>query len=471
MIEEASRGKDESRETAGDAATASVVIGFDVGRTFIFYDESTSSASVRDHWKRIFKGHSGWEVDQFDDYNKPFGWIAKLSMNQCPNLDPPGTPEEKQTIPKLKKAFEDSFRATLVSESLKTIFFTPGVGVLRFQLSFAKGVDVASCLNDLSNKTNRADTRQLVNDLIGHAVKYYTDRLDEAGKQGSPIKPFRAVDRDKHGYPVFFVVSFVDEPVFKKRAQDLTDLLAITADQKHIFDERSRIAYEGATLFIDWSEALVTGNSLNQKEQIETNFIIAMASWSALSLMERYSSQDVFAASAKLAGFTPKLFPKDEVYIRSMAYRDVSYASLPIRWTANSKDLHLLEAIHRNWSSDRLRQVIEERMQALSFHHQRIQNEQREVFSARQLLLNQRLTVFGIIIAVATLASAAASLFNLGHASGSRDVLLSLIFPVLGVIAFLIILRWSKHSHDAGSVSASPTPRGTKSTATNARAV
>ncbi len=469
MGEEASRAKDGSHETGGNAATASVVIGFDVGRTFIFYDES---ATVHANWAKIFADRAGWEVRQLEDYNKPLGWIAELSLNECPNLDPPGTPEEKQTIPKLKKAFKESFHAELTSESLKTIFFTPGVGVLRFQLSFANGVDVASCLNNLSKKTNRADTRQLVNDLIGHAVKYYTDCLDEAWKQGSPIKPFRAVDRDKHGYPVFFVVSFVDEPVFKKRAQYLTDLLAITADQKHIFDERSRIAYEGATVFIDWSEALVTGNRPKQKEQIETNFIIAMASWSALSLMERYSSQDVFAASAQLAGFTPELFPKNEVYIRSMAYRDVSDASLPIRWTANSSDLHLLEAIHRNWSSDRLRQVIGERMQALSFHHQRTQNEQRQVFNDRQLLLNRRLNVFGIIIAVSTLASAAASLLSLRRTSGGyRDVVLSLIFPVLGVVAFVIMLLWSKGSYDTDSVSASPAPRGTKRTATNARAV
>jgi hypothetical protein len=469
MDEDASRGEDGSHESAGNVATASVIIGFDVGRTFIFYDESET---VCDHWAKIINNDPGWEVQQFKDYNKPLGWIAKLSMNRCANLDAPGISEDQRRIPKLATALQTSFRATLNPESLKTIFFTPGVGVMRFQVSFAKGVDVGSCLNDLSNRASRAVIRRDVEALIEHAVKSYTDCLDAAEKQGLPIRPFPAVDRQRHGYPVFFVVSFVDKSTFDKRSQTFTNLLAITNEQRRIFDERSRIAYEGATVFIDWSEALVTGNRPDQIEQIETNFIIAMASWSALSLMERYSSQDVFAASAQLAGFTPKLFPKDKVYIRSMAYRDVSDASLPIRWTANSSDLHLLEAIHRNWSSDRLRQVIGERMQALSFHHQRTQNEQRQVFNDRQLLLNRRLNVFGIIIAVSTLASAAASLLSLRRTSGGyRDVVLSLIFPVLGVVAFVIMLLWSKGSYDTDSVSASPAPRGTKRTATNARAV
>lgn len=436
-----------ARNRPATVATASVIIGFGIGRTFIFYDRS---AKVSGSWAKVFDKQTGWTFTQFVDYKKPLGWIARLSMNECASLDESGVPEDQRTIPTLAKRFEESFGATLTSESLEAIFFTPGVGVLRMQLSFAEGQDVAWRLNDLNDWAKRKPIRSLLHKLVECAVKSYTDCLEDAlEKPESPIKPFSAVDQNKHGYPAFFVVSFVDQSTFDKRTRTIRDLLAITDEQKRSFDERARVGYDKATVFVDWSEALVSGSSgLEQQQQIETNFIIAMASWSSLSLMERHSSSDIFDAFAQTAGVKTKRFSVNDIYIRSMAYHDVSDASLPIRWTANSRDLHLLEAIHRNWSSERLRQVIRERMQALSLHHQRIQNEQRERLNASHVRLNQRLTVFGIIVAVSTLASAVASLFNLGHTSGIRVVILSLVVPLLGIILLLIVfLSWKRSQH------------------------
>lgn len=423
-------------------ATASVIIGFGIGRTFIFYDPSEK---VSDNWKRIFEDQSCWKHDQFVDYNKPLGWTATLLMNRCPEVAP-------ETIKKLTAAFQESFQADLNRESLEAVFFAPGVGVLRFELTFANCEDITSCLNDLSNRKKRRETiRPHLQTLVNAAAKAYTNRLEKelepakANGQQSPVKPFNAVNREKVGRPVFFVVSFVDQSTFDKRSRAIRDWLAVTDEQKRIFDERARVGYEGAAVFVDWSEALVTGNTIEQKEQIETNFIIAMASWSALSLMEYHSSMDIFDSFAQTIGFKTQVLPVNDIFIRAMAYRDISDTSLPIRWTANSRDLHLLEAIHRNWSSDRLRQVIAERMQALSLHHQRIQNEQKELFNARQVRLTHLLTAFGIFVTVSALASAAASVFNLAHLSGIKYVILSLAFPLLAGLTFLIIYLWSKH--------------------------
>ena len=430
-------------------ATASVIIGFGIGRTFIFYDPSEK---VSENWKRIFDNQPNWKHDQFEDYNKPLGWTAKLLMNQCPNVD-------SKIIDALETAFLKSFGAELKRKSLETVFFTPGVGVLRFELSFADGQDITSRLNDLSNREKRRETiRPHLEALVEAAANAYTNRLDgeikraKDNKQESLIKPFPAVDREKPGHPVFFVVPFVDQPTFDERTRAIRDLLAVTDEQKRILDERARVGYEGASVFVDWSEALVTGNRPEQKQQIETNFIIAMASWCSLSLMEHHSSKDTFDAFAQTVGAKTKLLGANDVDIRAMAYRDISETSLPIRWTANSRDLYLLEAIHRNWSSDRLRRVIGERMQSLSLHHQRIQNEQKELFNARQGRLNQRLTAFALFVTISTLASAAASLITLYHTSGMRNVILSLALPVLVSLIFLIIYLRSRrfHSNDAG---------------------
>lgn len=418
----------------------SVIIGFDIGRTFIFYDPSDQ---LSQNWASIFDRQPGWKFDQFDDYKKPLGWIAKLSMQHCANLD-------VSKVTELTDAFK-KLGAQLKPETMETIFFAPGVGVLSFQLAFETG-EVSWRLNDLGKKDKRKPIRPLLEDLIEAAVNHYTGLLD---RKPSLIKSFKAVDRGKCGYPVFFLLSFVDQRTFYERARCIRDWLASTDEQRGIFDERARVGYEGATVFIDWSEALVTGNTANQKKQIETNFIIAMASWSSLSLMERHSAKDSFTALAQAAGANTEPLSVNEVYIRSMAYRDVSDASRPIRWTTNSTDLHLLEAIHRNWSSDRLREVIGERMQAVSVHLQRIQeelqrgqDEQRELFRGRQEVLNQRLTVFAVIVALSALASAGADLLIQYNTTGTSGVLKSLTLPASGVVIFVIVFLWSKHSQN-----------------------
>jgi hypothetical protein len=413
--------------------TASVIIGFDIGRTFIFCDPSKDG--VLERWKQVFASQPGWEHDQFEGYKKPLGWIAKLSMNKCANLDP-------EKIRKLVTAFQNSFAATLNPESIQALLFSPGVGVLRMEISFAVSEDVARRLEDLSDPKHRDPIRPLINDTIEAAVKSYTSCLDgeceqaQAKKEESRISPFTAVDRQKHGHPVFFVLSFVNRSTFKVRSHRIRDLVAVSDEQSRIYNERASVGYEGAELFIDWSEALVTGDSEHLKRKIENNFIIAMASWSALALMDRHSSKDlfhVFAQTVKAA----KLRLASDVYIKSMAYQDVSDAVLPTRWTVNSSDLHLLEAIHRNWSSERIQQVIGDRMSALSLHYARLQNEQKE-------RLNTRLTMFGIIVAISTLASAAASVINLAHANKRFDIYLSLAIPLLVGLVFVCIWLWSR---------------------------
>jgi hypothetical protein len=454
------------------SATVSLVIGFDIGRTFIFYDNSKSSKDVSKNWENLFNGQAGWTFVQFNEFRKPLGWIAKLSM------DEPALVERKNIeslITKLVKAFHKSFHAQLRRSSIETTFFAPGVGILQLELSFPSSADVAGPLKDLSDERKRGQIRIPLDKLAKAAAKCYVDCLEtaiataESEKRQSPIKFFKAVDRSKAevvdqgkaevvdhgkadvvddsnaGYLVFFMVSFVDQSTFDVRARSIRDLLAITDEQRQAFDERARVGYEGTTVFVDWSEALVTGSTGTQKQEIETNFIIAMASWSALSLMERHSSKDVFDVFGQFVGAHANSSSENDIYMRSIAYRDVADASLPIRWSSNSRDLHLLEAIHRNWSSDRLRRVIGERMRALSLHHKRIQQEQRERFEARQDRLNRHLTIFGIIVAISTLASCAASIFNLAHVSGKLAVILSLVFAVLGVVAFLVIfLRWKR---------------------------
>jgi hypothetical protein len=230
----------------------------------------------------------------------------------------------------------------------------------------------------------------------------------------------------------------------------------------------ARIPYRDAEVYIDWSESLVkvpqeqaasgaegTEPKIVTKEdrqRIETNFVIALASWLALFFMNKNSSLFLFEAFVGMSTGKP-LSTADTVHKRNMAYKDVADASLPIRWTTGRKDLYLLEAIHRNWSSERWRRTIEERMKLLNLHYERLEEERREEGTSR-------IARFGLILTIAALASAVASvialIYNDTEAWSNPDIFpnyklrrydfpISLVAPlVLGLLFYAVIWLWDK---------------------------
>jgi hypothetical protein len=186
------------------------------------------------------------------------------------------------------------------------------------------------------------------------------------------------------------------------------------------------------------------------RTEIETNFIIALASWSALNLMERHSSKDFFDAFAETVSGKPHP-PASKVHIKTMAYKSVADAIHPILWTSSEQDLNLLEVIHNNWSSGLLQKAVEERMMLLNLHYARLEGEQKET-------LSRRLTFFGVMVALSALASAAAGVISLVPARDQEsrfahlwklpksgvDVYVSLSFLLMGALIFGVFYLRSK---------------------------
>jgi len=95
----------------------------------------------------------------------------------------------------------------------------------------------------------------------------------------------------------------------------------------------------------------------------------------------------------------------------------------------------LLETIHRNWSSERWRENIEERMKLLSLHYETLEDERNER-SGRNLAL------VAISLAVFTLASAIADLIALKE-KRRLYFWLGLAIPLI-IGAFLFWAFWLK---------------------------
>jgi hypothetical protein len=182
------------------------------------------------------------------------------------------------------------------------------------------------------------------------------------------------------------------------------------------------------------------------RKLIEDNFTIALASWFALILMDNNSSLFIFEAFAGMVTDKPQA-SAEAVHRRSMAYINVSDASLSIRWTTQRKDLFLLETIHRNWSSERWRKNIEERMKLLGLHYNRLEDE----FAERS---GRRIAQVGILLTLVTVASAIADVitlvnnqdqdywFSFRYPLKDVDVYLSLPFLVVGVFGMLCVIGY-----------------------------
>jgi hypothetical protein len=418
---------------------------FGLGKSYIFYVEKgkESRAAENDNydpalecWKEIFKGRKGdWSYKRLKNYNKPLGETVTLTLWD-ENSNKAETP-----IKEFREACEKEFSAKL--KKIEAVFFTTGVAVLSVRLIPKEPGDVL--------KYTYKDDEQLpnVNEGIGKIIEsckaQYVKVMSDARRRRSGkcckdskwfLRKFEEVDRDGWEpkmwvpYPLFCV----DQDTYERRIREILKQVAGSEWQRERQSDKAIVSYNRAEVYVDWSEALVCDVGKN-RESIENNFIIALASWYALVLMNKNSSVFLFEAYIETVTDRPQSNAK-AVSHRNMAYKDVADSSLPIRWTTSRKDLFLLETIHRNWSSDRWRKNIEERMKLLALHYESLEDDN----NARA---SRKLALVAISLAVITLASAFADLSTLWGKPQKVSFWVSAIVPSI-VWAILFWFFWYK---------------------------
>lgn len=467
-----------TRADAGDdhyarSPAITLVTAFGLGKSYIFYVEKAKRARAADEdegdpvlgcWKELFKARDVWDFEQLESYNKPLGETAKLTLTEK------SSGRAAALIKELRAACEAEISAELDPTKIEAIFFTTGVAVLSLRLEPREKSEPDNILKyTLSTDAQLKRVHRLTEEIIKLCKAEYISVMEQAEKRGHGFCPdgsrwflrrFREVDREdwepalEFSYPLFFV----GDQVYEQRTRAILEKVAGSKWRRKQQSDKARVSYEGAEIYVDWSEALVRRTGKN-RERIENNFIIALASWYALVLMNKNSSIFLFQAYIQTVRDVPRQGDglqeiADAVNKRNMAYKDVADASLPIRWTPQRRDLFLLEAIHRNWSSDRWRKNIDERMKLLVLHYRSLEDRLERMEDDRRERATNKLNRVAVMLAAFTLASATADVINLLDNGGNRDggssplktvgLILSLAVPILVWTALSLWLRLSE---------------------------
>lgn len=397
---------------------------FGIGRSYLF--KATGKKKAEAYWQELFTGFEGWSFDQLENYDKPLGESAILAFNAKTH------PQAEMAIGELERALQDDLSSQLETTSIQVCFFTTGVAVMSMRL-FPQNLGAPlDYLDNIQSDSKLERPRLSLRKIINCATQNYLTVIEKAEKdkrsqagRGWSVKRYREVDRvdwkpkARHSFPLFFVT----ENLYLQRTASILQQVP-SESSRSLQSDHSRVPYQGAEIYVDWSEALVK-NARSNRKLIERNFIIAFASWFALVLMDKNSSLFLFEAHW---GMIEKKHRSSAaaVHQRHMAYKDVSDASLPIRWTKLRRDLFLLETIHANWSSERWRNNIEERMKLLSLHYKSLEDDRNE-------RATRRLGFIAAFLALVTLSSAIADVINLAEKGGKSNWLLTLVPPLLSI--------------------------------------
>lgn len=455
---------------------ASLFLAFGTGHSYVFYVDGKSKRAgsesgqlcegeckkdgrgligeeneVKKKWAQGFEESSGWSCQQFEKHGKPLGWMARLTLNakNCPEISEP--------IQHLQRFFRNCGAAW--EGDAEAYFFTAGVGVLVLHLSLPEGsAKTQESIKALRDPDKIKEIKESRVKIVRACTERYTVCMTEKIESAKPgqlkkwfgtpeviLKRFKEADQNHQKFPEgsLYPLFFIDEATYCVRTKEILGKVAGSKRIRASQSDQARVSYTRSEIYVDWTEALVRGHTDANCTDIENNFIVATASWYALVLMDDLASIYLLEAFAGLVSGR-YYSTADEASARGLAYMDVANAAHPIRWTIRRKDLFLLEAIHRNWSSERWWKNIEERMKLLSLHYDRLEGERKERDSKRLTFAAVFLTCVTLMSAVADLVALAVNDVKsvsardaLGHLK-EPDVAFAVLIPtVVGAILFL----------------------------------
>jgi hypothetical protein len=394
-----------------------ILVPFDIGKSYSLFSESLASEKeVLDRWRAIFPQlpgmTSGWNSAQFPaPFRKPLNHIIRFVF-------PQGDLRIHRAINMISWIGEER-------SSVEAVFFQLGIGVLILRAPLADTLHAS--VAKISEHTTRDEFRDAVAPLIEDVAQDYTSIL-ESGLQATAKE--RIIHRLPHvtrkvnlrkvkfPYPVFFLPN--------------TDIPEVWRNTKDAYRE-CRYAGDGAeaAIYVGWGEAYVSEASIQFRRAIEIDFIIGVASWYALVVMNRHSSFHLLHALAEM-GQDDRGPRKQESAAIRFAYMYAANSLYPVLWATQQRDVLLLEVIHETWSSERLWKNIAEQTSLLALHHDHLENEKKEKHE-------RLLELLGLLIASLVFPSAAADVLVLKDTSASYFYIC-----VLGGIAFslLICVGW-----------------------------
>ena len=384
--------------------TVSILIPFDIGSTHIFRSGAASREGVNEEWERVFAASPhGWNTGQLPEFRKPLGWIASRCV---------GRSESVQEICKRIGGEVDE-----APEAVRAVVFPLGIGVIILRVRLTEPT--------LAFRERFGSRHQEMKPLCRGIFEDARDRYRDAvkGSPGRPgLRPLDDVGRTTgtcafdYLYPVFFT----------------------THTPPEVMDESDypRSKYGSANVAVGWGAAYALGADDDERSWIELDFLVALASWYSLAVMNRLATRYLLDAVSELAARRPYPRKLQSRAIR-LTYMEGANASHPHTWTSRFRDLRLLESIQKQWRTGDWWTSVQERTQLLALHHEQVEAEASE-------RRGHKFATFGALITALTLASAIADVGVLlpdgspqATVFAAHGFAIALGIPVLVLILFL----------------------------------
>jgi hypothetical protein len=421
---------------------ASLLIPFDIGKSYVL--RPTAGTCIEDEWKQAFTGFPSWDWAQFPEtFRNPLGCLARLKLYPWePGDHSLGDCRALQDVQNACEGLKQNFFSTVPwakAETAKiTAFLFPlGIGVLVAQLDLKRASRGAA----IEHYSKRDEIKESLGSLIVGCSDYYAFCLKEAATRKTGKPPRVSLTRLDVDRVVGIKESAFLFPLFFAEDHDYDFMTA--GYQNRLGGNGLRHTYDGAEIYVAWTEAYIKKYSRKAKMAVERNFVIALASWFALFAMDRFAvsrSQEAFA--------DPRTLQAKRIRMMRLVHMDVANASHPIRWTAVEKDLLLLDKLHLVWDSKRLWQNVEGRAALLESHYTALEAEESESRAGR-------LTLLGLLIAGITTTSVIADLASLAKEGWFFDHGFSITLSVLLLLILAGVGVYARHR-----ASKSPSPEG-----------
>jgi hypothetical protein len=376
--------------------SVSLLFPFDVGGTYVVESPAVEREEMNQQWRRVLPE---WNIRQFPSpYEKPLGWIATraLDRSKSPVLD-----SAIKAMPGIR--VDASVQAEI-------IIFTVGIGLLRVHAELS---EPASAVHDALLRPDVTFWGSY-NPVISDTIDAYVKGLETAtraccgrGASKTAVVPRRIPQLDRTSrvrrtpfvYPLLFVANEDDYKATRPRDPKKRESVE-SADAKA--EDRS---YGDSKICVGWAASAIHLAATTPAEDIERNFVIALASWYGMVVMNHLVTLRSQERFVDLAKGERRLRAQDVRAVR-LAYMEAANASHPIRWTTRQRDLLLLDEIHNAWSSPRLWDIIEHRSRLLAAHYGQLEAEAGEQRTTA-------LTILGVMLASTTLASVVADVIGL----------------------------------------------------------
>jgi hypothetical protein len=411
----------------------SIVVPFDVGRSYVFKPSHRSASDEKRDWDSLVSSANQgpdsstswiWTTDRLGEapafYREPLGPVARCRLKS-------GTTPTLTELAE-KSAFYSHFGA------LEVVFFTRGIGVLL--LRGTTRVVTAKDWRVIFHK-DREHLKEALLTTAGDRRRAYLRFMDIAANKKRPIVfaidlPNRRRELEKIRHP--HVIAFTSEDVLPEEQRHRASTLSfkVPVGYRYISGETDLIL----AVDVGWGESTVyktPPGSEDAQAAITEAFVTAMASWYSLVLMTSLVSNFLRNSFVDMANKKPRISDRTGQTIRFM-FMDTSTDSRPVRWAVRERDIILLDRIHTTWSTERWWRNVEERTTLLTAHHN-------EVAAGIRRQTDKRLGWLLIGLAAITSLSAVRDVADVWNPSHFRILFMMLLMLLVVVLLGLRLLR------------------------------